>query len=272
MNEHPSPQNIAHISREVRRNVIEMAYRTKTAHIGPALSITDLLTVLYFKILRIDPQRPDWSGRDRFILSKGHAASALYATLAHRGYFPVEELSKYCVDGGRFHGHPSFGAAPGIEFSSGSLGHGLSVGAGIAQGLGPESPSKVYVLLGDGECNEGSVWEAAMYATTHKLRNLVALVDRNGFQGFGASSEVHPMNMRAKWEAFGWNARETDGHNLAAIEHELLLAADSDRPTVIIADTVAGKGMKAIEGTLLSHYFVPNQPAFEQAMKDLYAE
>lgn len=272
MTENTDSQRLDSISREVRRNIIEMAYRTKTAHLGPALSITDLLTVLYFRIMNIDPTQPNWNDRDRFILSKGHAASALYTILAHRGYFPVDELSQYCVDGGRFHGHPSFGAAPGIEFSSGSLGHGLSVGAGIAQGLGSESHSKVYVLLGDGECNEGSIWEAAMYAATHNLQNLIALVDRNGFQGFGATTDVHQMNLRVKWEAFGWNAYEVNGHDLTAIEDQLRLVATSDRPTVIIADTIAGKGMKAIENTLLSHYHVPDQASFEQALKDLYAE
>ena len=219
MNENAPTQDLRQISRDVRRNVIEMAHRTKTAHIGPGFSIADILTVLYFRIMKIDPARPEWNERDRFILSKGHAASALYATLALRGFFPQEELLNYCTDGGRFHGHPSLGVAPGIEFSSGSLGHGLAVGAGMAQGLGPESDSKIYVLLGDGECNEGSVWEAAMYAATHRLRNLIAVVDRNGFQGFGATADVHQMDMRKKWEAFDWNAVEVNGHDMTALEN-----------------------------------------------------
>lgn len=261
------------LSREARRLVLEMAFRSQTAHLGPALGIVDILIVLYFSALRIRPEEPAWEDRDRFILSKGHAASALYAALALRGFFPESELTRYCVDGGRFHGHPCRDAAPGIEFSTGSLGHGLSVAAGIALGLRETKPDvRVMALLGDGECNEGSVWESAMFIATRKLNNVVAIIDMNKFQGFGATAEVQPMDFPKQWSAFGWRVVEVSGHDHEALVRAFDGAKTSSQPTVIIADTVSGKGMKAIEHTLRAHYVVPDAETHAQAMRDIYAE
>ncbi len=267
-----TPTELEELRHTARRQVLEMALQSRTAHIGPALSIIDILLVLYFRTMRTRPEEPDWEERDRFILSKGHGASALYSVLALRGYFPASDLAGFCVDGGHFHGHPCRDAAPGIEFSTGSLGHGLSVAGGIALGLAKTSKNKVFVLLGDGECNEGSVWEAAMFIATRKLNNVIAIVDQNRFQGFSSTIDLDPQDPHKKWEAFGWNVLETNGHDLAAIEERLGQAGASDQPTVILANTVSGKGMKAIEDTLLAHYFVPDQAAFDQAIKDIYAE
>jgi len=252
------------LAREARRLVLEMSYRSHTAHLGPALGIVDILAALYFSHLRVRPEDPAWDGRDRFILSKGHAASALYAVMALRGFFPVEELNRYCVDGGRFHGHPCRDAAPGIEFSSGSLGHGLAVAAGMGLDLQmKQSGARVVALMGDGECNEGSVWESAMFIATHRLKNVTAVIDGNKFQGFGATNDVHPIELPEKWAAFGWRVIEAGGHDFAALLNAFTEADASDRPTVIIADTISGKGMKAIENTLAAHYIVPDEAAYQ---------
>jgi len=271
MTETDLPNDLTAIAREIRRSVLDMAYESKTGHVGPALSMTDILVVLYFRVMNVRPAEPSWAERDRFLLSKGHAAAAFYAVLARKGFFPADDLKRYCVDGGRFHGHPCMHAAPGIEFSSGSLGHGLSVAAGMALGLGERSGSSIFVLLGDGECNEGSVWEAAMFAATHRLRRITAIVDRNRFQGFGASDAIHAIDLKRLWESFGWRTVEVDGHRFNALEAALAEAKDSDRPTAIIADTVAGKGVRAIERMLLSHYWTPDEAAYRRAVADLYA-
>lgn len=267
-----NPADIASVSRGIRSHVLNMALRSKTSHLGPSLCIADILAVLYFRILDIRPEDPNWAERDRFILSKGHAAASLYAAMALRGYFPAEELHKYCVDGGRFHGHPCRHAAPGIEFSSGSLGHGLSAAVGMALGLAGTTNAKVYALLGDGECNEGSVWEAAMFAATHQLSNIVAIIDANKYQGFSATHDIDRMDLAKKWEAFGWRALEVNGHDLGELEAQLRIAKESKEPTVVIAHTISGKGMRTIEDTLLAHYQVPDQAAVDLALRELYAE
>ncbi len=260
------------ICRRMRRNILDMAFNSKTAHIGPSLCIVEILAVLYFRIMNIDPQDPEAPDRDRFLLSKGHAAAALYTTLALRGYFPEEELTKYCVDGGRFHGHPCRDAAPGIEFSSGSLGHGLSVAAGMALSLKGISKGVIFTLLGDGECNEGSVWEAATFAAKNRLNNLVAIIDVNRFQGFAATEDIDSLDLKKKWEAFGWTAFEVDGHDFVALEQVLNMAKQLDCPVVILANTISGKGIKAIENTLLAHYFVLDETVYQQTLREIYAE
>lgn len=267
-----NPADLASVSRGIRHHVLDMALRTKTSHLGPSLCIADILAVLYFRVLDLRPEDPNWADRDRFILSKGHAAASLYATMALRGYFPAEELHKYCVDGGRFHGHPCRHDAPGIEFSSGSLGHGLSVAVGIALGLNGKTNANVYALLGDGECNEGSVWEAATFAATHHIKNIVAIIDANSYQGFSATHDIDRMKLAKKWEAFGWRALEVNGHDLGELEATLRIAKASQEPTVVIAKTISGKGMRSIEDTLLAHYFVPDQAAVDAALNDLYAQ
>jgi len=244
------------ISERVKRHIIEMSYASRTGEIGSALCISDILTTLYFNILKVKPSKPEDPKRDRFILSKGHGAAALYSVLAVRGFFPEFELTKYRIDGGRFHGHPSKGVAPGIEVSTGSLGHGLSIGAGMAVSLKKDSPgSKVFVLVGDGECNEGSVWEAAMFISTHSLVNLITIVDENGFQGFGKTREIHKTNYEAKFKSFGFEVRKVNGHDHKKIQAALSKKV-SKKPVVVIAKTVAGKGIKKIENTLLAHYFI----------------
>lgn len=261
------------IARDMRRLIVEMAYRSRTAHLGPALGIVDILTVLYFRILNINPAAPQDPVRDRFILSKGHAAAALYAALACKGFFPSEELARYCVDGGRFHGHPCTHAGPGIEFSTGSLGHGLSVAAGTAYGLRKRGMNnRIVTLLGDGECNEGSVWEAAMFGTTHELSNLTAVIDANRFQGFGATQDVHHANLVRMWGGFGWEVIVCDGHELQDIEDALRVAIGDGRPSVVIARTISGKGVNAIEDTLRAHYEVLDDVGYARAMEDLYAK
>lgn len=273
--EHLAPEAISAIARDMRRLSVDMAYRSRTGHLGPALGIIDILAVLYFRVLKVDPTAPEMVERDRFILSKGHAAPALYAALAMKGFIPKETVADlYCVDNGQFHGHPCMHAGPGIEFSSGSLGHGLSVAAGMAVGLRKQgNPARVYALLGDGECQEGSVWEAAMFAHTHKLSRLTAVIDDNRFQGFGSTPEVHGVELARVWEAFGWEVILCDGHDLGALEAAFRLADATDRPSVIIARTIAGKGIAAIEDTLHSHYDVLDEAGYKQALIDLgYAE
>ncbi|MEN9558280.1 MAG: hypothetical protein RL141_649 [Candidatus Parcubacteria bacterium] len=266
-----SAADIHAIARDMRRLVVDMAYRTRTAHLGPALGIVEMLAVLYFRVLEISPAAANAPQRDRFILSKGHAAAALYAALAHRGFITRESaLEQYCVDGGRFHGHPCMHAGPGIEFSTGSLGHGLSVAAGIALGLRRQgNPARVYTLMGDGECQEGSVWEAAMFAHTHGISGLTVLVDQNGFQGFGATGEVHRVDLARLWAACGWDVQVCDGHDPAALEQALRAAQATENPSVILAQTVAGKGIPSLEKTLLSHYAVLDEPGYAEAIRAL---
>lgn len=248
------------IGAEIRQLVVEMSYRSRSGETGSSLSISDLLAVLYFKTLRINPKKPNDPKRDRFILSKGHGAAALYAVLALRGFFPQKMLLGHRVNGGVFHGHPSKGAAPGIEVSTGALGHGLSIGVGMAYAL-KDTKSKVYVLVGDGECNEGSIWEAVISAGALRLPNIVAIIDDNKFQGFGAAKENNPFDLAAQWKSFGWSVLRVDGHDVRAIEKAFEKAAKAKRPFVVIADTVAGKGVPAIERTLGAHYYIPDEQA-----------
>jgi transketolase len=251
---------------EIRRLVVEMSHRSRSGETGSSLSISDLLAVLYFKTMRVDPKKPNDPKRDRFILSKGHGAAALYAALALRGFFPQKLLLGHRVNGGAFHGHPSRGAAPGIEASTGALGHGLSIGVGMAYAL-KGTASKVYVLIGDGECNEGSIWEAVLSAGALRLPNIVAVIDVNKFQGFGAMKENNPFDMSAQWKAFGWDMLRFDGHNAKALEKAFAKAKKAKKPFVVIADTIAGKGVPAIENTLQAHYYVPDAQAAAAARK-----
>jgi transketolase len=234
-----------------------MSHESRSGETGSSLCISDILAVLYSKTLRIDPKKPNDPTRDRFVLSKGHGAAALYAALALRGFFPLELLRGHRVNGGAFHGHPSMGAAPGIEVSTGALGHGLSIGVGMAFAL-TGTKSKVYVLIGDGECNEGSIWEAVLSAGALRLPNIVAIVDDNQFQGFGATKKTNPFNLGAQWKAFGWEVLRVDGHDVRALERVFRTASRAKKPTVVIAKTVAGKGVRAIEDTLGAHYYVPD--------------
>lgn len=249
-----------------------MHTRSGSSHIGSALSCVDILTVLYFKTMSVSPARPLWESRDRFILSKGHAASALYAVLAVKGFFPKKWLDGYSLDNGKLPGHATRGGIPGIEFSAGSLGHGLSVGCGLALNAKRESRKyRTFVLLSDGECDEGSTWEAALFAGHHGLDNLAAVIDYNKLQAFGRISDVLGLEPLAeKWKSFGWETKEIDGHNHAEIERSLAgIPCRKGRPTVIIAHTVKGKGVSFMEDRLVWHYKSPSQKEMELALKEL---
>ncbi|MGE5548918.1 MAG: transketolase [Bacteroidota bacterium] len=259
---------------EIRKDIVRMTAAAGSSHVGSALSIVEILVALYFGVMRLDPRNPDWADRDRFILSKGHAATALYATLAARGFFPRTGLEGYYVNGGGLAGHPVRGGAPGIEASTGSLGHGLSIGVGMALAAKRDAKThRVFVLLGDGECNEGSVWEATMCASHHGLDNLVIVVDRNGLQGLGRTDHVVRLDSLAeKWRAFACETREADGHDL----EELLSVFETvpfagGRPSVVIARTTKGMGVSFMENQLAWHYKSPDKEQTAQALREIEA-
>ena len=245
----------------IRRHGIEMTHLSGGSHIGAILSVADIIAVLYSKIMKYDANNPKWENRDRMILSKGHAGAAIYAAIAESGFFDVEELKTHYANGSRLSGHVSH-HLPGIDFSTGSLGHGLSAGAGMAFAMKKDNKnSRVFVVLGDGECNEGSVWEAAEFANHFRLNNLVAIVDHNKMQSIDycdKTLEVTPMAKR--WEAFGWNVIELDGHNHSELINALKdTQTNTTKPTVIIANTVKGKGVSFMEMDILWHYRFPHE-------------
>jgi transketolase len=259
------------LARAIRVLVLETIHRAQSAHIGSALSVADILAVLYGRVLRIDPHRPISSDRDRFIMSKGHACVALYAALAERGFFPIELLDTFYQDGTTLAGHVTSGIS-GVEVSTGSLGHGLSIACGMAlAGRRDGAGYRVYALLSDGECDEGSTWEAALFAPHHRLGNLTTIVDYNKIQSLGPVSEVLNLEpLAAKWRAFGWETREIDGHDLIAIEGALCEpAADSDRPICVVAHTVKGKGVSFMENRLEWHYRSPKSDELARALVEV---
>ena len=243
-----------------------------SSHIASILSMADILAVLYGEVLRYKSEEPKWAGRDRFILSKGHAGAGVYAALAESGFFPVEKLKSHYQDGSDLSGHVSHKGIPGVEFSTGSLGHGLSVASGmaLASKINCEN-NRAFVLLGDGECGEGSNWEAILFAAHHKLDNLVAIVDRNMLQSIYSTEDTLSLEPFAeKWKAFGWNVVEVDGHN-----HEEILNACKvkskveNKPLCIIASTIKGKGVSFMEKNILWHYRSPQGSEYEAAMAEL---
>jgi transketolase len=243
-----------------------------SAHVGAALSMADIVAVLYGAVLRVDPARPDWPGRDRFILSKGHAGAAVYAALAERGFFPLEKLATHYQNGSDLSGHVSHKGVPGVELSTGSLGHGLSVGAGMAYGAQLDGcTNRVVVLLSDGECDEGSNWEAILFASHHRLERLIAIVDYNGIQSLARVAETLELEPFAdKWEAFGWGVREVDGHDHEGLRQALTAPPPRPgRPTVVIARTIKGKGVSFMENTVLWHYRTARDEEFERALAEL---
>ena len=259
---------------KVRMGIIEGTYNAKSGHPGGSLSAADILTYLYFKEMNVDPLNPHDEGRDRFVLSKGHAAPALYAVMAQRGYFPVEELKSLRKSDTRLQGHPSMKTLPGIDMSTGSLGQGISAAAGMALGLKLKgSPSRVYTILGDGEIEEGQVWEAAMYAAAKKLDNLVAVVDNNNLQIDGTVEEVNsPYPIPEKFAAFGWNVIEICGHCFEEIEEAYAAAkACKGKPTVIVAKTVKGKGVSFMENQVSWHGAAPDAEQYKTAIAELEA-
>ena len=263
------------LARRIRVHAVRMTHRGKSSHVGSVLSIADVLAVLYGGALRVDPKRPDWPDRDRFILSKGHAGAGVYAVLAERGFFPTSLLETHYQDGSKLCGHVSHIGLPGVELSTGSLGHGLSIGTGMAlvakrDGL----PWRTFVLLSDGECDEGSTWEPVLFAPHHGLDNLVAIVDYNKIQSLAPVKDTLELEPLAdKWRAFGWTVTEVDGHDIPA----LLAAFDSglrtpdSGPRCIIAHTTKGKGVSFMEDTVLWHYRTAKGEEFDKALRELEA-
>ncbi len=269
-----SKNELAKVACNVRMGIIEGTFNAKSGHPGGSLSIAEIITYLYFKEMNIDPQKPDMPERDRFVLSKGHAAPALYSVMAQKGYFPVEELKTLRKVDSRLQGHPSMKCLPGIDISSGSLGQGISAACGMALGAKLKGADfRVYSILGDGEIEERQVWEAAMYASAKKLDNLVAFVDNNNLQIDGTVEEVNsPYPIPEKFAAFGWNVIEIDGHSFEEIENALKAARDcKGKPTAIVAKTVKGKGVSFMENQVNWHGSAPNAEQYETAMNELKA-
>jgi transketolase len=263
------------LARRIRYNTLLMINRAKSSHIGTNYSAAELLAVLYGRALRVDPCYPNWAERDRFILSKGHGCASLYAVLAERGFFPLNWLDTFYQNGSCLAGHATHTEVPGVEVSTGSLGHGISIATGMALAAKRDEKSyRVFCLLSDGECDEGSTWEAILFAAQHKLENLIAIVDYNKIQSLGTVKEVMDLDPFAdKWMAFGWAVREIDGHNLDEIETALTqVPYELDRPSCVIAHTVKGKGVSFMENKLLWHYRTPQGDEFEAALAELEKE
>lgn len=237
---------------------------------GSALSCADIIAVLYGGVLSVSPDKPLDENRDRFILSKGHAVAALYAALAEKGFFNLELLDTFCQDGSQLPGHSTMQSVPGVEVSTGGLGHGLPMGVGMALAAKQDGkPWKTFVLMSDGECNEGTTWESAWFAAHHQLDNLIAIIDKNGQQGLGKSAGIlSPEPFAAKWAAFGWEVIEINGHDAAAIE-QALKAAPTSKPRVVICTTTKGKGVSFMEDQLAWHYKNPNEQEYQAALKEL---
>jgi transketolase len=259
------------LARQIRIHALQMTSSGGGAHVGAAFSCADILAVLYGGILNVRASEPQWPGRDRLVVSKGHAASALYAVLAECGFLPVEELATFYQDGSRLCGHVSH-KVPGVEVSTGALGHGLPLACGMAYS-GRRAAHRVFALLSDGECDEGSTWEAALFAAHHGLSNLVAIVDYNRIQGIAPISEVIELAPFAeKWTAFGWAVREVDGHDHQALNTALATAPFAVRkPSCLLAHTVKGKGVSFMENTVLWHYRIPRGAEFDAALAELEA-
>ncbi len=257
----------------IRRHGIEMTHLSGGSHIASILSVADIVAVLYSEVLQFDPSDPKMPDRDRFILSKGHAGAAIYAALAEKGFFAVDQLKTHYQNGSILSGHVSHKGVKGVEFSTGSLGHGLPVAAGMAQAAKLDGKNhRVYVVMGDGECDEGSVWEAALYANHYTLNNLVAIIDHNKMQSLDFCENTLKLSPFAdKWKSFGWNVIDIDGHDHNALRDAFTQAKVSDRPTVIIANTVKGKGISFMEFDILWHYRFPHEGwEYDDAVKELH--
>jgi len=259
------------LAARIRAHSVMMTNLQHSGHLGSSLSMVDLLVVLFDKVMRIDPQKPDWPQRDRFILSKGHAAAGVYAIMAEKGFFPKDWLKTYYCDDGKLCGHISH-HVPGVEFSTGSLGHGLPVGVGMALAAKrAKAEHRIFVLMSDGDCNEGSTWEAIMFAAQHKFDNLIAVVDYNKIQALGKSENVINLEPFAKKvEDFGWAVKEIDGHNFNEIDQALkVIPFEKSKPSFLIAHTVKGKGISYMENTVASHYKCVPDEKLTSAYKEL---
>jgi len=264
------------IANTIREDIIEIAYKAQgPSHPGAALSCADILAALYFKFMEINPEDPYWESRDRFILSKGHACPVIYSALAEKGFFPKEWLSTTRRVGSRLQGHPDMNKTPGIDSTSGSLGSGLSIGLGMALYLKHKKiNSKVFVVVGDGELQEGPIWEAAMSAPVLGADNLIAIVDHNHFQSCGSLEEIMPYrDLRGMWESFGWNVLEMNGHCMENIVCKLEIATRyKGKPSCVIAHTVKGKGVSFMENNNDWHQKTPTPSEYEKAIKELKEE
>ena len=263
--------NTEELALRLRRHVVRMCAAGGSSHVGSGLSMADIMAVLYGEVLNVDPADPGWPRRDRFILSKGHAGACVYAALAERGFFPLEMLDRHYSNGSILSGHVSHKGVPGVELSTGSLGHGLGVGAGMAVQLRRMGgQQRVYVVLSDGECDEGSTWEAALFAAHHGLSNLCAVVDYNRLQSLAPVSETLGLEPFAlKWRAFGWTALQVDGHDHEALKLAFAEAARGQRPACILADTVKGRGVSFMENQVLWHYRTPRGEELKAALREL---
>lgn len=259
------------IAKQIRLTLCDVSNKTKTPHLGSCLSCVDILVALYWHSLKVDPLMPTNSNRDYFLLGKGHAASALYTTLAYKGFFPVHDLYLHGATDSMFEEHPGVHSPPGVDTVSGSLGHALSLASGMALSCQIQNkPNRFFVLMGDGELNEGTVWEAAMFSAGKKLNNLVAIVDFNKLQGTGESCDImHLEPLEEKWRAFGWYTVRIDGHNITELVNTLEVAQQQDKPVCIIADTIKGKGVSFMENDNNWHYRIPTQDEVDQVKQEL---
>jgi transketolase len=262
--------NPAEFALAARKDILRMLYTAGESHIGSCYSCIDILSVLYNRVLHYNPKNPEWNERDKFLLGKGHAVAALSATRARAGYFSLSELDNYCRNGTIWQGHSRRDFVPGIEVSAGSLGHALNMGTGMAYSNRlTKNPGHIYVLTGDGECNEGSVWEAAMFAGKWKLTNLTLIVDRNWIQAYGYDKdELDLGDLTTKFNAFGWNAVNIDGHDYEAIESALRIHY-KEKPLAIIANTIKGKGISFMENKKEWHFYSPKKEHYDAGMKEL---
>ena len=266
-------KKIKDMAKRMRKKALDMALNAgaSSSHFGGGLSIVDITATLYGAIMKLDPKNPKWENRDRFILSKGHGVLGYYTALSEIGYIPENDLKTFEKDGTYLFGHPVINRSRGIEFSNGSLGMGLSLGIGVAlAGKRKNLDYKVYVLMGDGECNEGSVWEAAMAAPQYKLDNLVAILDRNNLQQTGTNSEIMSVgDLGSKWKSFGWQVFEIDGHNVPEIYDTFLSVKDQNGPVAIVANTVKGKGFSFAENNNAWHHAPLSSSQYEAALEEL---
>jgi transketolase len=274
----PDISELEELARRARVAIVKAIYHAKGGHLGGPLSAADMLTALYWRVLNIRPEEPDWPHRDRFVLSKGHSSIALYAVMAIRGYFPVSELNTFDAIDSRLQGHPDMTVLPGIDMSSGSLGLGFSGATGIAFGARATGADfKTFVMLGDGECNEGIVWEAAHVAARYGLDNLIAVVDHNRLQQFGwrgatAQERIPPYTgtqLVDRWRAFGWEVSEVDGHDISAFVEVMDAVRDAGGPVAVVAHTVKGKGVSFMENAFDWHSKVPTDEELEIALREL---
>lgn len=265
-------QHTEALAKAIRIASLKMTHHAKSSHVGSCLSIADILAVLYDRILHVDPDRPGWRDRDRFILSKGHASAALYSTLALRGFFPMQWLEEYCDDGSFLGGHVTHHDVPGVEVSTGSLGHGLSIACGMALAAKRDNRShRIFCLMSDGECNEGSVWEAALFAGHHKLDNLTVIIDYNRMQSLGSTENILDLcPIGSKWESFRWSITRIGGHLIHSLSETFsMLPFETNKPSVIVAWTTKGRGVSFMENKVEWHYRSPNDKQLADAIAEI---